>query len=64
MTIKEARNSTKLTQAQVAKVIGVTLQCYQNYEYGITFPNVMTALKLAKLFGTSVEELFGKKTEM
>ena len=61
MTIREARENSNLSQAKTAKAIGVTTNGYQNYEYGVTVPNVTTALKLAKLFGTTVEELFGEK---
>ena len=60
--LKAAREKSGKTQAQVAGVIGVTEQMYQNYEYGKNLPNVRTAIRIARALGCTVEDLFGAAT--
>ena len=47
-----------MTQAQVAKAIGVSESHYQCYEYGLHTPSVYVAISLAQVLQTTVEELF------
>lgn len=57
-----ARERAGLTQAQVAKKIGITEQTYQRYEYGTSVPNVRTALRIADALGvTDLREIFGEE---
>lgn len=60
MTLRAARVSAKLTQAQVAMQVGVSTMAYQRYEYNQREPCVRTAILIAKVLDSSVEELFRK----
>ena len=64
--IAEVRNSMKLTQAEMAKKIGISRQAYINLEHGKTSPINKQITRMAErcglpeekiLFGYSVEEL-------
>lgn len=52
------RKELKLTQAQIAKAIGVSESHYQSYEYGTHIPSVIIALRIARALDTTVEELY------
>ncbi len=56
--VKEERNNKQLTQTQLAELIGVSRQTIFSIETGKYVPSVVLALKLAKEFGKSVEEIF------
>lgn len=47
-----------MTQQQLAEAIGVSRQTINAIESGRFVPSTMLALKMARLFGKSVEELF------
>lgn len=48
MELQAAREASDKTQAQIAKETKMTVQQYQNYEYGKRKPSAETALKLAE----------------
>lgn len=56
--LKVARAEADLTQGELAERIGVTRQAVNSIELGKYVPSTVLALKMAKLFGKSVEELF------
>lgn len=56
--IKVYRAKNNLTQAAVAEQIGVSRQTINAMELGKYVPSTVLALKLAKLFKTSVEDIF------
>lgn len=56
--VKALRSDKGLTQAELAEAIGITRQTVVSIEKGSYTPSVLLALKLAKYFNTSVEELF------
>ncbi|MEQ1763076.1 MAG: helix-turn-helix transcriptional regulator [Pyrinomonadaceae bacterium] len=56
--VKEERNNKQLTQTQLAELIGVSRQTIFSIETGKYVPSVVLALKLAKEFGETVEEIF------
>ena len=56
--IKVARAEMDITQGELAEKIGVTRQAVNSIELGKYVPSTVLALKMAKLFGKSVEELF------
>ena len=63
--IKELRQSKGLTQAELAKKVGVTRQAVSLYEKGQIKPKIETRQKLAYYFGTSVSYIRGDlDTEM
>lgn len=56
--LKIQRAIHNLTQAQLADKIGVTRQSINAIEKGKYVPSTVLALKLAKLFNESVENIF------
>lgn len=56
--IKFERNSKRLTQKEIADVIGVKTQSYQAYESGVSLPSSENLLKLAIVLEVSIDELF------
>lgn len=53
-----ARAEKDLTQGELAEKIGVTRQAVNSIELGRYVPSTLLALKMARVFGKSVEELF------
>ena len=56
--VKEERTARGLTQTQLADMVGVSRQTIFSIETSKYVPSVILALKLAKVFGKSVEEVF------
>lgn len=56
--LKVYRAMHDLTQADLAKKIGVTRKSINAIERGRFVPSTVLALRLAQLFGVSVETLF------
>jgi putative transcriptional regulator len=46
------------TQEELARMLDISLRSYQNIESNKQIPNVITALKLAKLLNITVEKLY------
>lgn len=57
MTLRELRKTAGLTAAAVAEKLGVTYNAVSNYEQGKRTINIQQALKLAKLYDVSTEEI-------
>jgi putative transcriptional regulator len=56
--IRELRLKKGLSQVELANIIGVSRQTIISIEKGICIPSTLLALKLSKLFGKTVNELF------
>ena len=56
--LKVARAEMYLTQEELAKRIGVSRQTINAVESGRYVPSTVLALKMAQVFGKSVEEIF------
>ena len=56
--IKVFRARHDLTQAELAERVGVTRKTINTIENGRFVPSTMLALKIARVFGVPVEELF------
>ncbi len=56
--LKERRETTGLTQEQVAEKAGISLRAYKMYESGERIPRVDTAKLIAKALKSTVERLF------
>ncbi len=56
--MKVARAEMDITQGELAEKIGVTRQAVNSIELGKYVPSTVLALKMAKLFGKTVEDLF------
>lgn len=61
--IKVQRAIFNLTQQELAENIGVSRQTINALEAGKYVPSTVLALKLSKLFGKSVNEIFDLEEE-
>ena len=57
-TIKVERAIKNLTQAELAEKIGVSRQTINAIETNKYIPSTILALKMAKVFGKKVEDIF------
>ena len=57
-TLRVQRAIKNITQAELAEKIGVSRQTINTIESNKYVPSTMLALKMAKLFGKPVEEIF------
>ena len=56
--VKELRKSKKLTQEELAELIGISRQAINAIEKEKFDPSLPTAFKMANLFKISIEDLF------
>ncbi len=56
--LKVWRAKRDITQADLAIAVGLSRQTINSIEKGIFVPSVVSAMKLAVFFKTSVEEIF------
>ncbi len=56
--VREFRKKQKLTQDELAELIGISRQAINAIEKGKFDPSLPTAFKLSELFKTSIEKLF------
>ena len=56
--VKELRKNQKLTQEELAELIGISRQAINAIEKEKFDPSLPTAFKMANLFKSSIEELF------
>ena len=61
MKLKEVRTRRNMTQQTVADYIGCSSVVYSRYERGTRQPSIEMLLKLADLFGVTVDYLFGRQ---
>lgn len=57
-TLKEHRNSKGLNQQELGRLVGVSRQTISLIERGDYSPSVKLAIKIARVFDTSVENIF------
>ena len=58
-TIRALRTPRRLTQEQLAEVLGVTVGAVYKWEAGLSQPELRTIMELADFFDTSVDALLG-----
>lgn len=56
--LRVVRTSKNIMQSALAKECGISVRTLIRYENGERLPDVVTALRLARALGTTVEELF------
>lgn len=56
--VKQYRDDMAISQSELGKLCGVSRQTISSIERGDYHPSVVVALKLAKIFNISVEEIF------
>ncbi|MBE6201628.1 MAG: helix-turn-helix transcriptional regulator [Rikenellaceae bacterium] len=61
--IRIARAEVRMTQQQLAEAAGVSRQTINAIESGKFVPSTVLALKMARIFGKSVEEIFSLDEE-
>ena len=61
MCIKELRTEHGLSQAALAKAIGVSQKAVDYWERGMNEPKASYILALADFFGVTCDELLGRK---
>ena len=61
--LRMAREVCKLTQRQVAEILGIDRSAYTYYETGRTSPGINNLVRLAAVFKVDVPWFFGKETE-
>lgn len=59
--LREQRLSYHLLLTDVAKLLNISYQSYQNYERGKTLPTLPNFIRLADLYGLSLDALIGRK---
>lgn len=57
--LKKARRDARMTQAEVAKIVGVAKNTYCNWEQGTREPNVLKLKAIAKALGVTGDYLLG-----
>lgn len=57
-SIRVFRAERRMTQQQLAEAVGVSRQTVNAIESGRFIPSTVLALKVARLFGKPVEEIF------
>lgn len=57
MTLRDLRKQNKKTVAEVAKVLGVSVQAVRHYENGIRRISLENVLTLSELYQESAEEI-------
>ena len=61
--VYELRTKAEVTQEELAEAVGVTRQTIIAVEKGNYTPSVLLALKIAKFFKKTIEEIFNIKHE-
>lgn len=61
--LKAARKAAGMTQAEVARIVGITQNGYSYWENGKTKIDNESALRLADIFSVSVDYLLGREEE-
>lgn len=62
--IKNARISAELTQEQAAESIGVSRQTMSNWENGKTYPDIVSVVKMSRLYDISLDRLLKEEDSM
>lgn len=55
--LKDARKKKGMTQKEVAEEVGVPLNTYQRWEYGVHVPDGKNMLKLIEVLGVKSEDV-------
>lgn len=61
--IRDLRENKKLTQQQVATVLGIRQQVYSKYELGVRSLPLEHLIKLCKFYGASADWILGLSEE-
>jgi putative transcriptional regulator len=56
--VREMRSKSGMTQADLGDALGVSRQTINSIEAGRYLPSLPLALKMSRLFGAAVQEIF------
>ena len=57
--ISKLRRDADMTQSELADKLNITRQAVSRYEKGDSFPDISVLVKIAEIFGISIDELIG-----
>lgn len=63
LRIKHMRKARKLTQADLAKLTGISAVCISRYECGSRKPDLLDAKRIADALGCKIDDLLGSATQ-
>ena len=55
--VRALREKRGISQSELSQAVGVAQATFAQYEVGAKAPNVYVAVKIAKILGTTVEQL-------
>ena len=61
--IKAARSAKKLTQEQVAELLGVSRQTISNWENEKSYPDIISVIKMSECYDVSLDYLSKKQAD-
>ena len=64
LRIRDIREDKDLTQKQVAQILGTTQQTYSRYETGEITIDIISLVKLAQFYNTSIDYLLDLTDEI
>ena len=64
LMIRELREEMHLTQSELAQKLSTSQRNVSNYETGTSEPDLAMIVRLADIFGVSLDELFGREGHM
>ena len=64
MKLKEYRVLKNLSRKEVAESLNISVNAIEKYENGKAEPSIANLIKLAKLFGVSVDTLIGNDADI
>lgn len=59
----KCRVQKELTQTDVGKIVGKSKNAVASWEQGLSMPDVVTLLNLAKYYGKSIEYMYGEEDD-
>ena len=59
----QIRKSKNITQEEIAQFLNIKRQTYSAYERGVSVPDSLTLIKIARYFGVSVDRLASDATQ-
>ncbi|GMA61987.1 helix-turn-helix domain-containing protein [Alicyclobacillus fastidiosus] len=62
--VRELRRRCHMSQTQLASLVNVSRQTIQSIESGSVIPSTLISLRLARVFGVSVEEIFREQHDV
>lgn len=56
--LKKLREEKKLSQKEIADILGITQQAYSRIELGKAMPSLPKAKEIANFFNSTIEDIF------